>query len=142
QGLPDTQQNDAMIDTLASRLDQQIERLQIRLKDSESGHAVADESAVPLLIALGSPPTRLAKMSQRIEEVEDKLGRELTVEDLVAGVAHIIPVPEDQNKLRLPVSANADLNNDPANIPADAAPTDDLAAQLNGLTVGVGSNGD
>lgn len=142
QGLPVTDKNNVSIDTLVARLDQHIEKLEVHLKDLQAGKAVGDEADMSLLIALGLTPAQLAKMGQRIEEVEKKLGRELTVEDLIAGVANIVPPPEDKNKLLLPVNTKADLKIDPTDIPADAEPTDDLAAQLNGLTVGVGSNGD
>lgn len=143
-GLPATQQNDVMIDTLVARLDQQIEKLQVRLKDLQEGNPLADDSSAEMLIALGLTPAQLTKMSQRIDEVEKKLGRELTVEDLIAGVANIIPLPEDKNKMLLPVSTKAPLDikpEDVMNLPEDTELTDDLAAQLNGLVVGVGSNG-
>lgn len=141
RGLPVTDKNAVSIDTLVARLDQHIEKLEVHLRDLQSGKAVGDQADISLLIAMGMTPAQMAKMSQRIDEVEKKLGRELTVEDLVAGVANIVPLPQDQNKLLLPVSAKNNLKIDPSNIPGDAEPTDELAAQLNGLTVGVGNDG-
>ena len=138
-GMPAAQKNDAAIETLVARLDQHIEKLEVHLRDLQSGKTIGEDGDVSLLIAMGMTPAQLAKMSQRIEDVEKKLGRELTVEDLVAGVANIVPPPQDQNKMLLPVSAKANI--DPTDIPSDAEPSDDLAAQLNGLTVGVGNDG-
>lgn len=138
-GLPATAKNDAMIETLVARLDQHIEKLEARLQDIKTG--TDDGTDLSMLIALGLTPSQLAKMNERIEEVEKKLGRELTVEDLIAGVANIVPPPEPQKDLMMLAGAEGAAP-DLTDISSDAEPTDELAAQLNGLVVGVGNNGD
>lgn len=143
-GIPQTSQTDAAIEKLVSRLDQQIEKLEAKLQDMQSGKTLAEDSNIPLLIALGLTPAQMAKMTQRIEEVEEKLGRELTVDDLIAGVANIIPLPDNKDNLLAPAAANGEITadgTDLTNLPEDTDPSDELAAQLNGLIVGVGNNG-
>jgi hypothetical protein len=138
-GMPASTKNDALIDTLISRLDIQIEKLETKLQEMQTGKF--GEGDLSVLIALGLTPAQLTKMTQRIEEVEKKLGRELTVEDLVAGVANIVPPPEEPKNLIVFAGTGGEAS-DLTNLPEDAQPTDALAAQLNGLTVGVGNNGD
>jgi len=91
-----------------------------------------------LLIALGFTPSQLADIAQRIEEVETRLGRDLTAEDIVAGVGGIIPVPAPV----VPVQQVKASITSAAIVPDSGEPTDDLAAQLNGLSVGGSEDGE
>ena len=56
-----------------------------KLVDSEEG-----AESLLILITSGLNPAEISKVTQRIEEVEAKLGRELTLDDLVAGVGGIL----------------------------------------------------
>ena len=56
-----------------------------KLVDSEEG-----AESLLILITSGLNPAEISNVTQRIEEVEAKLGRELTLDDLVAGVGGIL----------------------------------------------------
>ncbi|MEZ5902142.1 MAG: flagellar hook-length control protein FliK [Alphaproteobacteria bacterium] len=94
-GLPaevDTE-NKTNIEELVARLTRRLERLEASLDAFRTGDFSDEDAPFKLLIATGLNPAQLTKITNRIEEVETKLGRELTVEDLIAGVGNIIPVP-------------------------------------------------
>lgn len=81
------------IEELVSRLTQRLENLEAGLEAFRTGDFEGEGAPFQALIATGLNPTQLTKITSRIEEVETKLGRELTVEDLIVGVGNIIPVP-------------------------------------------------
>ncbi len=92
-GLPEQAIGNGNIEQLANRLEKRLGQLEASLESLRAGDFETDDSALKALIATGLNPAQLTKITDRIQEVEDKLGRELTVEDLIAGVGNIIPVP-------------------------------------------------
>lgn len=95
-GLP-TPPNSGTISDLVQRLNQRLGQLEASLDSFRTGDYGAEGSPFELLIATGLNPAQLTDITNRIEEVESKLGRELTVEDLIAGVGNIIPAPGDSD---------------------------------------------
>jgi hypothetical protein len=98
-GLPANVENNGSVDALVSRLQERIENLESRIDLFRAGAESGIEEAFPLLIATGLNPSQLTKITSRIEEVEQKLGRELTAEDLIAGVGNIIPAPGTEGNM-------------------------------------------
>jgi flagellar hook-length control protein FliK len=95
-GLP-TPPDSGTVEELVKRLNTTLENLQASLDSFRSGDFGADGSPFKLLIATGLNPAQLTEITNRIEEVENKLGRKLTVEDLIAGVGNIVPAPGDDD---------------------------------------------
>ena len=93
-GLPESSEN-GTVEELVERLTKRLEKLESRLEAFRTGDFGDDGAPFQALIATGLNPAQLTKITNRIEEVETKLGRELTVEDLIAGVGNIIPAPGD-----------------------------------------------
>jgi len=80
------------IDAVVTRLQERIENLETNLElFRTNSDAAAGDEPFALLIATGLNPAQLTSITKRIEDVENKLGRELTAEDLIAGVGNIIP---------------------------------------------------
>jgi flagellar hook-length control protein FliK len=97
-GLPEVAAaNNLSVEELVSRLSQRLEKLEASLEAFRTGDFGDDGAPFQALIATGLNPSQLTKITNRIEEVETKLGRELTVEDLIAGVGNIIPAPGDDD---------------------------------------------
>lgn len=122
QGLPEEYKGKPFIEFFITRLEGKINTLEARLdelQDGSSGHLQA-------LIAMGLSPSQMTSALKRIDELENKLGRPMTAEDIMAGVGGLGYKPQkDQGVINqiTPVSE----------------PSDDLAEQLNGLTVGAGT---
>ncbi len=95
-GLPKPPES-GTIANLVQRLNQRLGQLEASLDSFRTGDYGAEGSPFELLIATGLNPAQLTDITNRIEEVENKLGRELTVEDLIAGVGNIIPAPGDSD---------------------------------------------
>lgn len=133
-GLPLEAKGNMMVEMLAGKLEHRIETLQASLEFMQSGTINGEEAPIPLLIAMGLSPAQITELTARIAKVEEKLGRELTVEDIIAGVGGLI-VPADPNKDLKPV---AKVGFGASGIPADVAnvPADALAAKLNNIIVG------
>lgn len=96
-GLPEQSVENATIEQLVNRLEKRLEKLEANLEALRTGAFEAEEAPFKALIATGLNPAQLTKITERIQEVEEKLGRELTVEDLIAGVGNIIPAPDDED---------------------------------------------
>jgi hypothetical protein len=92
---------------------------------------------LPMLIALGLNPGEITEVSNKISELQKKLGREITVEDLIAGVGGLIP-PQNTAVASFGTSGGQTVLN---GIDENSQPTDDLAAQLNAMDVGAGDKG-
>lgn len=116
-GLPELNLNkNASIEELVTRLTKRLETLQASLESFRTGDFGDDGMPFQALIATGLNPAQMTNITNRIEEVETKLGRELTVEDLIAGVGNIIPVPgsknNDDNQISIPETLLALLKGD------------------------------
>lgn len=140
--VPDSAEKEGIFASILGKLQNKSDTLQASLSALENPVITKDTAVedipMPILIALGLNPSEISQVSARIDELEKKLGRELTVEDLIAGVGGIIPpIPETAP---LAVAALSAKNNAAQNvidaIDSDTAASDDLAAQLNALDVG------
>lgn len=97
-GLPQQADTEAAsISELVARLNQRLESLTASLEAFRSGDFNTEDAPFKLLIATGLNPAQLTRITNRIEEIEAKLGRQLTVEDLIAGVGNIIPAPGEKD---------------------------------------------
>ena len=139
--LPENPDNNTIFQKLLTRLQNKSESLQASLDTLESGVITKDTAVedipLPLLILFGLNPSEITQVTDKVQSLEEKLGREITVEDMIAGVGGILPPPE--------TSALAALNVQPPRVetlPSDAEPTDDMAAQLNAMDVGAGDKKD
>ncbi len=153
--LPESGQKQDIIETLLGKLQTQSDSLRASLAALANGTiskgTPAEDLPFPLLIALGVSPAQIADVTENIKAAEEKLGRDITVEDLIAGVAGLIPpappappLPQDAS-LAASLSQNVDVNAAGNKADADATldtdidtdSSDDLlAARLNALSVG------
>lgn len=140
--VPDNAEKEGIFASILGKLQSKSDTLQASLSALEntviSKDTAVEDIPMPLLIALGLNPSEISQVSARISDLEKKLGREITVEDLIAGVGGIIPpLPEAAPLSVAALSAkNAAAQNAIDAIDADTAASDDLAAQLNALDVG------
>lgn len=128
---PDSVENEGLIGTILGKLQAKSDSLRASLSALENPVIAKDtpveDIPLPIFTALGLTPAEISKLADSIQKLEDKLGREITVEDLIAGVGGLIPAQQTQ----------AALSPDITKTITDATePTDDLAAQLNALDVG------
>jgi flagellar hook-length control protein FliK len=140
--IPDNAEKEGMFANLLGKLQSKSDTLQASLSALENPvitkETPVEEIPMPLLIALGLTPSEISEMTERLQSLEKKLGRDITVEDLIAGVGGLIPpAPET------PAIAVAALKTTPASaagaidsIDENTEPTDDLAAKLNAMDVG------
>lgn len=158
--LPESAEKEGLFNTIIAKLQKRSDTLEASLTTLESGVITKDtpveDIPLPLLTALGVNPSQFTEMTDKIQELEKKLGREITVEDLIAGVGGILPPPPQQAVLALTTNGAVQKSQAPEIIPVDDAsipqnvpdvldaidtntqPTDDLAAQLNAIDVGAG----
>lgn len=138
-GLPANVNNSGSVEALVSRLQERIDNLEARMDLFRAG-GEAGEEAFPLLIATGLNPSQLTSITNRIEEVENKLGRELTAEDLIAGVGNIIPAPGSDEKLSVTdmigLAEEFEGNEELLSVAMASTPMGTLAQQLNKINVG------
>lgn len=138
-GLPANVDNSGSIEALVSRLQERIDNLEARMDLFRAG-GEAGEEAFPYLIATGLNPSQLTSITTRIEEIENKLGRELTAEDLIAGVGNIIPAPGSDQELSaadmVGLAQEFEGNDELLNVAMASTPMDTLAQQLNKINVG------
>ncbi len=112
--LPADSQSNPFAEILVGRLQHRLEDLQTSLDAIES----INEEQFTALISFGLTPQQLTEAATRIHDVEEKIGRTLTAEDLIAGVGGILqPVSDEATHIQ---------------------PTDDLAKALNEIVIGSG----
>lgn len=138
--LPENTDKDGMMAGILAKLQAKSDTLQASLSALEGGTISKDtpvkDLPLPMLIALGLNPGEITEVSEKIAEMQKKLGREITVEDLIAGVGGLIPA-QNNAVVALKTSGNtATLDA----IDENTQPTDDLAAQLNAMDVGAGDD--
>lgn len=131
--LPEGAQKEGIFAQVLSKLQARSETLQADITALSSGtlskETPLEDIPMPLMIALGLSPSEIAQISDNIKALEEKLGREITIEDLIAGVGNLIP---QQPQAQVVAGTQAAL---PV-IDENTEATDDLAAQLNALNVG------
>ncbi|PZO86126.1 MAG: hypothetical protein DI626_06885, partial [Micavibrio aeruginosavorus] len=138
--LPENADKEGVFSQLISKLQAKSDTLRASLSALNEGMISKDTAVedipMPLLISLGLNPSEIAEVATKIEDLEKKLGRDITVEDLIAGVGGIIP-PAPETAVVASASIQKTITTDlTAGIGEDAEPTDDLARQLNALDVG------
>lgn len=144
--LPESPDKEGLMNTILSKLQAKSETLQASLSALEGGVISKDtpveDIPLPLFIALGLNPAEISEVTAKIDDLEKKLGRDITVEDLIAGVGGLLPPPPENAVLAM--VSNGAVQKSAQQTPQDildaidaaAGPTDDLAAQLNALDVG------
>lgn len=142
--LPENSEKEGVFNQLISRLQAKSDTLRASLGALNEGMISKDTAVedipMPLLISLGLTPSEISEVSAKVEDLEKKLGRDITVEDLIAGVGGIIP-PAPETSVVASASIRKTITTDIlSGLGEDAEPTDDLAGQLNALDVG-GSDG-
>lgn len=106
-GLPQSAVENGTIEQLVTRLEKRLEKLEGSLDVLRNGNFDDADTPFKTLIATGLNPLQLTKITDRIHEVENKLGRELTIDDLIAGVGNIIPAPGNDESEFTPIDALA-----------------------------------
>lgn len=144
--LPESPDKQGLVNTILSKLQAKSETLQASLSALEGGTISKDtpveDIPLPLFIALGLSPAEISEVTAKIDDLEKKLGRDITVEDLIAGVGGLLPPPPEQAVLAMISNGAVQKPAQPApqdiieTINESTQPTDDLAAQLNALNVG------
>jgi len=128
---------DGLLKNILSKLQAKSDTLQASLSALNGGVITKDtpveDIPLPMMIALGLDPSEITKVTAKIQALEEKLGREITVEDLIAGVGGLIPPSPENAALVIKSTTGAEITLD-----ENAEPTDDLAAQLNAMDVGSG----
>lgn len=131
--LPEGAQKEGIFAQLLAKLQARSESLRADIATLTSGMLPKDmpleDVPMPLMISLGLTPSEIAQVADHVKALEEKLGREITVEDLIAGVGNLPPQAQTQTAV---TTAESSL---PV-IDEATQPTDDLAAQLNALDVG------
>lgn len=126
--LPESSEKEGLFKQVLVKLQNKSETLQASLSMLENGIITKDtpveDIPLPLLISLGLNPAEISTVTEKIQDLEKKLGRDITVEDLIAGVGGILLPPENTT-----VSILNSLNE-------QSEPTDEMAKALNALDVG------
>ncbi len=146
--LPENAEKEGVFNTIITKLQKRSDTLEASLTALESGVLAkgtpVEDIPLPLLTALGVNPSQFTEMTDKIQELEKKLGRDITVEDLIAGVGGLLPPPQ---QAVLALTTNGAVQKSAASqaapgvldsIDENTQPTDDLAAQLNAIDVGAG----
>ncbi len=138
---PDSTENEGLIGTILGKLQAKSDSLRASLSALENPVITKDTAVedipLPLFTALGLTPAEISKIADSIQKLEDKLGREITVEDLIAGVGGLIPA-QPTMQAAVTLGTKTDIT---SGITDATEPTDDLAAQLNALDVGGSEDG-
>ena len=136
--LPENAEKDGIMNGVLVKLQAKSDTLQASLSALEGGTIAKDtpveDLPLPILIALGLNPAEITEVTLKIQDMQKKLGREITVEDLIAGVGGLIP---SQNNAVVALKTSGDTKILDA-INENSQPTDELAAQLNAMDVGAG----
>lgn len=140
--MPDSAEQDGMMASVLGKLQAKSDTLRASLSVLEGGMIAKDtpveDLPLPILIALGVNPAEITEVSERVQALQEKLGREITVEDLIAGVGGLIPATPEQAVIALKSPGTNASNAVLDAIDENAQPTDDLAARLNAMDVGAG----
>lgn len=138
---PDSTENEGLIGTILGKLQAKSDSLRASLSALENPvitkETPVEDIPLPLFTALGLTPAEISKIADSIQKLEDKLGREITVEDLIAGVGGLIPAQPTQ-QAAVTLGTKTDIT---SGITDATEPTDDLAAKLNALDVGGSEDG-
>ncbi|MFA5592498.1 MAG: flagellar hook-length control protein FliK [Micavibrio sp.] len=95
-----------------------------------------EDVPMPLMIALGLSPAEITQIAANIEALEEKLGRDITVEDLLSGVGGLLPPAPEAMVVAARDGTAVKAQDILGAIDDGTEPTDDLAARLNALDIG------
>lgn len=84
EGIPKESQPESQ--AFLEKLQESIETLRVDIQRLRSGEIEISNIPLPLLIAAGLSPSEITRAVAKLEEIEEKIGRELTAEDIIAGV--------------------------------------------------------
>ncbi len=117
---PDSAEQKGILNTLLSKLQTKSDTLQESIAALEANvinkDTPVEDIPMPLLIALGLSPAEISKITERIQDLEKKLGRDITVEDLIAGVGGEESESEQSKK---GLKSDVDLNTPKLDVKAD-----------------------
>lgn len=88
--LPQTEETQVTFEQLNRQIDLLRQQVKI-LKEAET-----NDSPVPVaaLILSGYSPTQITEIQKSVEDLEAKLGRPVTLQDIISGVGNVLPEPE------------------------------------------------
>ena len=119
-GLPLESKDVGALEKFVTRLQKQTELL-------STGKINGEEVPLQLFIALGMSPAQLTRIGEKIARLEEKLGREITVEDIVAGVGDVLGEIKKDDKKTASIGFGA--AGIPATGPVMSAPAPETPAQ-------------
>lgn len=130
-----------LLDFVVGKLDERMEFLRASLESIRGGEGMEDDRNFQLLIALGLTPAEITQLADSIRDAEEKLGREVTIEDILAGVVNIVPAPENPADISaedagIELALDTQAGAEAALLPASTDAGEILAAQLNAMAVG------
>jgi len=144
--LPEGTEKNGLLKTILTKLQAKSDTLQASLSALNGGVITKDtpveDIPLPMMIALGLDPSEISEVTEKIQTLEKKLGREITVEDLIAGVGGLIPPSPETAVVAIKTSTKTTGTDVIDTIDENSQPTDDLAAQLNAMDVGSGKPDD
>ncbi len=94
-GMPLESKDSNALEAMIGRLMQQTELLR-------TGKIDGEEAPLQLFIAMGLTPAQLTQVGEKIARLEEKLGRDITIEDIIAGIGNVLePIKSDASKTSL-----------------------------------------
>lgn len=84
------------LEQLTSRIELIRQKIEIFQEAEQAGKPVN----ILALIATGLSPSQLAELQQNVRDLEQKLGRPITLEDLIAGVGDVLPKAEAKESVQ------------------------------------------
>lgn len=94
-GTPLESQDQGALDALLSRLQEQADFLRTGMLNGE-------EAPLQLFIAMGMTPAQLTRIGEQIAKLEEKLDRDITIEDIIAGVGNVIDTIKADERIVVP----------------------------------------
>lgn len=121
-GLPLESKDGSALEKFVARLQKQTELL-------STGKINGEEAPLQLFIALGMSPAQLTRIGEKIARLEEKLGREITVEDIIAGVGDVLGEIKKDDKKTASIGFGA--SGIPATGPVLTDPSSEAASKAN-----------
>lgn len=123
-GTPLNAQDTEAVQALVERLTKSSELLR-------TGKINGEDAPLQLFIALGMSPAQLTQVGEKIARLEEKLGRDITIEDVIAGVGNIINPLRPNETTKPKASIGLASEGVPPSVPAPAP-----ASQASGTSEG------
>jgi flagellar hook-length control protein FliK len=94
-GTPLENQDQGALAALLTRLQEQADFLRTGMLNGE-------EAPLQLFIAMGMTPAQLTRIGEQIAKLEEKLDRDITIEDIIAGVGNVIDTIKADERIVVP----------------------------------------